>query len=205
MTARFDHLAIAAENLDAGVAAVEEALGMALLPGGHHVRMGTHNRLLSLGPDEYLEVIAIDPDAPAPDHPRWFDLDRFAGRPRPQTWIARCDDMDATLARAPEGAGRPMEFARDDLRWRMAVPTDGRLPFDSLFPALIEWQGARHAAAGLTDTGARLEALALRHPQAEALRAALGPLLTDGRLSISAEPVAISAEIRTPHGLRVLV
>ncbi|MCC5982852.1 MAG: VOC family protein [Rhodobacteraceae bacterium] len=204
MTTRLDHLAIAAETLDAGVAAVEAALGMALHPGGRHARMGTHNRLLSLGPAEYLEVIAIDPDAPAPDHPRWFDLDRFTGRPRPQTWIARCDDLQAALALAPEGAGRPLDFARDDLRWRMAVPADGRLPFDSLFPALIAWQGARHAAARLPDTGARLEALVLRHPQADALRAALGPLMNDARVSVSTGPVALSAAIRTPHGLRVL-
>ena len=31
--------------------------------GGRHPHMGTHNRLLSLGPDLYLEVIAVDPDA----------------------------------------------------------------------------------------------------------------------------------------------
>lgn len=204
MTTRLDHLAIAAETLDAGAAALEEALGMALQPGGRHARMGTHNRLLSLGPDEYLEVIAIDPDARAPDHPRWFDLDRFTGRPRPQTWIARCDDLASTLAQAPVGAGRPLDFARDDLRWRMAVPEDGRLPFDNLFPALIAWQGGRHAAARLPDTGARLEALSLRHPEGDALRAALGALLDDARLSVSTGPVALSAVIRTPHGLRVL-
>jgi hypothetical protein len=61
----FDHLAIGAETLDEGVEAVEAALGVPLAPGGGHPAMGTHNRLLSLGPGEYLEVIAIDPDAPA--------------------------------------------------------------------------------------------------------------------------------------------
>ena len=39
----------------------EGALGATPAPGGHHPLMGTHNQLLSLGPGEYLEVIAIDP------------------------------------------------------------------------------------------------------------------------------------------------
>jgi hypothetical protein len=33
------------------------------------------------------------------------------------------------------GTGIPVDLARGDYRWRMAVPADGRLPFDSLpFP-----------------------------------------------------------------------
>ncbi len=45
-------------------------LGIAPGPGGVHPFMGTHNRLLRLGPRLYLELIAIDPDAPAPAQPR---------------------------------------------------------------------------------------------------------------------------------------
>ena len=62
----FDHLVIAARSLDEGTAYVEAVLGVKLSPGGQHGHMGTHNRLLSLGPLEYLEVIAVEPGAPAP-------------------------------------------------------------------------------------------------------------------------------------------
>ncbi len=205
MTARFDHIAIAAEDLDDGAAAVEAALGVPLQPGGQHALMGTHNRLLSLGPGEYLEVIAINPDAPAPDRPRWFDLDGFAGRARPNTWIANCDDLQAALAAAPEGSGRPIDFERADLRWRMAVPDDGCLPFDSAFPALIEWQGGASAADRQTDVGCRLERLVLIHPQPGALQAALKPLIDDPRITVEhGAQKAMRAVIRTPHGLREL-
>ncbi len=201
MTRTIDHLAVSALTLDAGVAAVEAALGMAMSPGGVHPHMATHNRLLSLG-EVYLEVIAIDPAAPAPAWPRWFDLDSFAGPPRLTNWICATDDLEAAVAAAPEGVGVPLDLQRGDLRWRMAVPGDGRLPFDGCFPALIQWQGP-HPAARLPDQGARLLRLEVAHPQAEALRAALGA--SDPRVVIvQGAEKALRAEIDTPHGLRVL-
>jgi Glyoxalase-like domain len=133
---RPDHLAVAAGSLAEGVAAVEAALGMTLEGGGQHLAMGTHNRLLGLG-DVYLEVIAVDPSLPGPGRPRWFDLDRFLGPPRLTNWIAACDDLAAALADAPDGTGVPMDFARGDLRWQMAVPEDGVLPFGGAHPAPI--------------------------------------------------------------------
>ena len=44
--------------------------------------MGTHNRVLGMAGGMYLEVIAIDPDAAAPERPRWFGLDEPAMRER---------------------------------------------------------------------------------------------------------------------------
>uniref|UniRef100_UPI0039B8CB19 VOC family protein n=1 Tax=Albidovulum sp. TaxID=1872424 RepID=UPI0039B8CB19 len=87
MKAAFDHLAVSAASLDYGARVVEAALGIGLESGGKHPFMGTHNRLLSLGPGEYLEVIAIDPEAPGPERPRWFRLDTFTGPPRLTNWV----------------------------------------------------------------------------------------------------------------------
>ncbi|WJY22071.1 VOC family protein [Fontisubflavum oceani] len=196
-----DHIAIACADLTVGAAWAETAFGVPLAPGGVHREMGTHNRLLSLGPEEYLEVIAINPDAPGPAQPRWFDLDDFAGPTRPRAWIARVPDLDAARAAAPDGVGVPWSLARADLRWRMAVPQDGKLPFDALFPALIEWEGEAHPAPRLPDHGVRLTKLILAHPDAEALRAALAPLSDDPRLEvIAAETPYLSVVFDTPNG-----
>ena len=65
-----DHLVVVARTLDEGAAWVESRLGAALAEGGKHELMATHNRLLSLGPAAYLEVMAIDPEAPPPARPR---------------------------------------------------------------------------------------------------------------------------------------
>ncbi len=201
-----DHLAVTAAELDEGVASIEAALGVAMQAGGKHAAMGTHNRLLGLG-DVYLEVIAVDPEAPPPGRPRWFDMDRFSGAPRLTNWILRCDDLAAAVAAAPVGVGLPTGFARGDLRWEMAVPADGRLPFDNCHPALISWQGeargALHPARRLEDRGCRLRRLEVAHPRAGDLRAALAGL-EDPRVVIVAGAPGLRAEIETPHGLRVI-
>lgn len=200
---QIDHIAVAARTLEEGVRAVEAVLGVTLAPGGKHAFMGTHNRLLSLGPGLYLEVIAIDPEAPSPAHSRWFGLDAFDGPPRLVNWIVRVSDLDAALAAAPVGAGRAVKLERGDLRWRMGVTETGRLPFDDAFPALIEWRGDAHPSDRLPDTGCRLTRLTVTHPDADVLRAALP--VADPRLSIVAGPEKVlTAEIATPLGPRLL-
>lgn len=201
---RFDHLAVSATHLAEGVDWVEHALGVTLAPGGVHPLMATHNRLLGLG-HIYLEVITIDPDAPKPPHPRWFDLDRFSGPPRLTNWILACDDLDAGLAALPQGVGVPVALERGDLRWRMAVPANGRLPFANAHPALIQWQGTAHPVQRLPESGLRLQTLEIITPDAPALTAALAGLFTDTRVQITQGSVhAMRAEFSTPHGTRVL-
>jgi hypothetical protein len=199
-----DHLAISATSLDEGVAAVETALGVTLAPGGQHPHMATHNRLLSLGPDLYLEVIAADPAQPRPAWPRWFDLDRLKGPPRLTNWICRCDDIAAELALSPPGTGTPIALSRGDFRWQMAVPATGILPFDNAFPALIQWEGTAHPAPRLPDHGIRLTRFEIAHPEALALRAALRNRLHDPRIHITPGPQAMRATFATPHGDRHL-
>ncbi len=82
-----DHIAVSGTTLPEAVAAVEEALGVRMQPGGEHAVFHTHNALLGLADGLYLEAIAINPDAPVPERPRWFDLDRFAGPARLTNWI----------------------------------------------------------------------------------------------------------------------
>lgn len=198
-----DHLAVAAETLEKGRVQVEEALGVMLQPGGQHAHFGTHNLLLGLEDGLYLEVIAIDPLVPPPSYPRWFDLDRFAGPPRLSNWICRTASLGTALAEHP-GAGVPVALARGDLRWQMAVPEDGVLPFDGGFPALIEWQGQAHPANRLAASACRLKRLIVSHPHVDDLRAALAKTLADDRVIFEIGSPGLCAEIETPGGLRVL-
>ena len=202
----FDHIAISAETLTDATAHAEASLGVSLQPGGEHAVFHTHNTLLGLEEGLYLEAIAINPDAPTPDRPRWFDLDRFAGPPRLTNWICRCDDLDATLAALPKGFGTPVALQRGDLRWRMAVPLSGILPFDNCAPALIEWQTDLHPATRLNRSGCRLTRLQITHPEAEALAEILSPHLQDDRIRfVPGDDAGLEARFETPDGLRKLI
>ncbi len=201
-----DHIVVAANTLAEGAAHVESSLGVALPEAiGVHKSMGTHNRLLSLGPGTYLEVIAVDPDASRPAHARWFDLDNFDGPPRIINWIARTDDLDAALAASPPGIGAPISFARGEFLWTMAVPPNGRLPWDGAAPALIQWESAVHPSERLPDLGCRLQGLTVRHPDAEALLAAFPMLAAVERVEIESNPQrSLRVEIETPSGRKRL-
>ena len=198
---KFDHLAICCAELGQGVRWAQERLGVPLRGGGRHARFGTWNRLIRLGRGEYLEIIAPDPEAPSPGRPRWFGLDDAPEEPRLGNWICAVPD----LAAEHPALGEPLDLARDDLTWRIAVPPGGGLPWEGGHPTLIEWQGGLHPAEHLPDDGLRLLALQIRHPEAATLAARLGPRLADDRIAwTNAEHPSLSARIITPAGQVVL-
>lgn len=193
-----DHIAITAPSLGAGRAYVEETLGLTLQRGGRHERYGTHNMLLGLEDGLYLEVIAIDPDAPPPPDPRWFDLDRRSARPQLGAWVCRTSDLSACIARFPH-AGQAQSVERAHLVWEMAVPSNGQLPYHNCFPAIMTWVSTAHPAAALHPSHCRLTALVIRHPHAAALQAELKGYLSDDRLQFETGPQGIQALIDTPN------
>lgn len=179
MTVRWalDHLVVGASSLAEGLAWCEAQFGLVPGAGGKHALMGTHNRVFAVAsarfPRAYLEIIAIDPQAPPPGRPRWFDLDDaalqrvLAQGPALIHWVARCDDLEAELAAlraqgidAGEALAAERETPAGLLRWRIGVRTDGRRLAAGALPTLIEW-GARHPADTLPDVGVVLDAMTL--------------------------------------------
>jgi hypothetical protein len=203
-----DHLVLAACDLDAGAAWLEQHLGVVLAAGGKHVRMGTHNRLLGLGDNFYLELIAIDPTAVPPGRPRWFGLDQAdlpADRPRLIHWVARSDDISHDAAGSAEPLGEILPMERGDYRWRISVPADGHLPGEGLVPTLIQWDVPHHPASRLPDAGCRLMKLEGFHPQPARIRTALDSIGLGSRLDVHScpddDPAQLVAYVRTPRGL----
>ncbi|WP_300062221.1 VOC family protein [uncultured Roseobacter sp.] len=201
---QLDHLAVAGESLHEAQAFVEEALGVPLQPGGEHAFFHTHNALLGLEDGLYLEAIAINPAAPQPERSRWFDLDRFSGPARLTNWICRTDDIATALMDLPAGMGSPVALQRGPLRWRMAVPDNGVLPFENSAPALIQWDTTLHPAQMLAPSGVWLRRFTVQHPEAEALGDLLTVRLQDDRLRFETGPRGLFAAFDTPHGPREL-
>ncbi|MFO6420065.1 VOC family protein [Hylemonella sp. W303a] len=213
--ARVDHLVIAAHTLAQGVAWCSTVLGVEPGPGGEHVLMGTHNRLLALKdgthPLAYLEIIAINPQAPAPGRRRWFDLDDPALQsalreaPRLVHVVAQCEDAaQACAALSAQGIDRgPLlrasrQTAQGLLEWQITVREDGRRLFNGALPTLIQW-GDTHPSGSLPERGLRLRALHATHPEAGALRAACQAMGLSA-LTVEEGRPNLVAVLQTPRG-----
>ena len=171
--------------------------------------MGTHNCLLRLGDRAYLEVIAIDPDAPRPQRRRWFGLDALPpdAPPRLAAWVACADDIEQVAAAAPQ-LGKITPMSRGSLNWRITVRDDGASPLQGIGPSIIEWPAGVHPADRLPDSGCSLVRLEGYHPDPGKVSDLLRTIGFDGPFQVARpasghEPCLI-AHIQTPSGLRRL-
>lgn len=197
----FDHIAIVARNLDEGIDYVRDQLGIEMPLGGQHPFMGTHNRLLSLSETEFLEVIAIDPDAQRPDRPRWFDLDHFDGTPKIGTWILGSPDIAKSFDKVHD---RVIDMTRGDLKWQITVADDGVLSSNGAFPQLIQWPHGPHPASKMTALDCRLHSFEISHPDASQIKEFIDDALIDIRISIVQGDASFKAVFETPNGLKTL-
>lgn len=211
---QLDHLVIIASTLAEGTEFIRSELGVTIAGGGAHARMGTHNHVMQLGNDAYLELIAFNPEAPKPDRPRWFDMDnplvrhRLATGPALMHWVVNVDDFAQLPGFDPHIWGFPFPMQRGQLNWQIAVPEDGRLPGGGLLPTVIQWQ-SDHPAAAMDDLNCKLESLTLFHPQPDWLQGQLDKIdanqITNVPIVIkSAERSHFSITLNTPLGRRTL-
>ena len=203
---KIDHFTIGAASLDQGLAALRDALGVTVPPGGKHPAMSTHNRVMQTGRESFLELIAIDPEAAPPGRVRWFTLDdpatqaRLAARPRALCWVVGTDDLDSVVSRSPVDLGEVLPLSRGDLSWRLTVPQDGSLPEGGLIPAFIEWSSGAHPSGGMQNLGVTLKAVRLSHPEPDRLGEVLRALQVDHLAELAGGPRGLSFVVETPLG-----
>ena len=199
-----DHLVYAVPDLDAAVDALTARLGVRAAAGGRHPGWGTHNALLSLGDDSYLELIAPDPAQPSPDNPRSFDLDAVTA-PLLRTWAIKAPDIDAHIERArvagfEPGDAEPGSRATPDgamLEWRLTRAGRGR--GDWLVPFLIDWGDAELHPARTSPPGCAFVKLRAEHPQPSAVQPMLDAVGA-GLIVERGDRPALIATLDTPRG-----
>lgn len=145
-----DHLVFTCPTLEEGITYIHELTGVRAELGGGHPGLGTHNALLSLGDNIYLEIIAPDPEQPEPAQPRPFSLDdsrthfrlnAFAVRPNPPTSIQALrahmmtEGFDPGM---PRGMSRRMPGG-STLRWWLTPLSGHHLVAAGPQPFLIDW------------------------------------------------------------------
>jgi len=204
-----DHLVVGARTLEEGVAWCEATLGVTPGPGGRHALMSTHNRLLNISSDafprSYLEIIAIDPEAPPPSRTRWYDLDdaalqaALAQGPRLIHWVARSSSLQAhlsALSAAGWDGGEAIHVERGELHWQISVRPDGQRLCDGVLPTLIEW-GPTHPCDDMPASGVRLHSLTTEGLPAPAMSALQPEGINDLPESTTAK---LKAVFSTPRG-----
>lgn len=217
-----DHLVVSARTLEEGVQYVANAFGVAPAGGGAHPLMRTHNRLLNLWGGAYLEVIAVDPDAPAATaatRPRLFALDdpatqaRLESGPYLSHWVARVEppkQLERWRAQYPQRIAEVVPMTRGDFAWSLSVPPDGAFPAwhdagDGVLPSLIQWDTPRHPSRELPESGLALKSLHGLHPRPDTVRAQLDWLGAAHLIEVEqADAPALVAVFDTPSGPRRL-
>jgi hypothetical protein len=219
-----DHLVISARTLDEGVQYVADTLGVAPAGGGAHPLMRTHNRLLGLWGGVYLEVIAIDPLAPAaadgqPARPRLFALDdpathaRLENGPYLSHWVARVERpkrLATWQAQYPQRIAPIVPMTRGDFTWGLSVPDDGSFPTwqgtgDGVLPSLIQWDSTHQPSAVLAPANLALKTLKAVHPRAHLIDEQLRWLGAAHLIDVQpGDSAALVAEFETPEGPRTL-
>jgi Glyoxalase-like domain len=198
-----DHLVYATPDLQRGIDAIEQRLGVKATPGGQHPGLGTRNALVALGPTSYLEIIGPDPDQPKPAGPRRFGIDGLQA-PRIVRWVVKSSELAAVSEKAAKagvtlGALASGSRRRPDgvvLAWRYTDPAT--VVADGLVPFFIDWGSSPHPALTAAK-GATLVQMRAEHPEASRVQKMLDQLGLELRVSQAAAS-AIIATIDSPRG-----
>ncbi|MFO0426789.1 MAG: VOC family protein [Planctomyces sp.] len=207
---RIDHLVVTSGTLRSGIEFIEDTLCVRMQPGGQHVRMGTHNALLNLGPGMYLEVIAVDPTLPPPKRARWFGLDGVSAdsEPRLATWVARTESLDEIQEILTVSPGKTESMERGHWKWKITIPADGQMPLSGAFPSFIQWETIDHPSDRMPNSGVTLQQLEINCDHADLLKTNLqlaglnGPVVV--KESALEQPVVLKATFLTESGARTI-
>jgi catechol 2,3-dioxygenase-like lactoylglutathione lyase family enzyme len=178
-----DHILLGCNDLDRGIAFVEDHTGVRAAFGGEHPGRGTRNALLSLGERHYLEIIAPDPDQPNVKDPLALHLRKL---PDPQivSWAAHPGDL-GSFAKKLRDAGAAFEGPtpgsrkRPDgrvLQWRTLTLKDNP---SWLLPFFIEWSADSLHPSADAPAGCRLIRFEAVTPEPDKLAKTAAPLLLD--------------------------
>ena len=201
MLTGLDHIILGIDDLDRGIAWVEQRTGVRAAFGGVHPGRGTRNALVALGPDCYLEIIAPDPQQ---SRPTWFAQVLTKPEPRLVAWAVHTLEI-ATLAQTVISAGFAIEGPHDGARtradgtilnWKLFHLRDDR---GGLLPFFIEWSRDSIHPAADAPRGCHLEHFRLQSPGASSLRLACHKL----GVEVTVEPgeeSSMLARITSPKG-----
>ena len=147
---KLDHIVFGANTLEKGTKFVESILQAKLSDIGYHNDMGTHNRVIKISDEVYLEVVAIDPNMENSKYRRWFNLDN----PNLQLKLEKSPQI---IGYVVENNNRiPIKYydpffnaSRSNYRWQFSMPNyrsnilDSEIIETGIIPSLISWKSKK--------------------------------------------------------------
>ncbi len=145
-----DHIVFGAYTLEEGTDFIEKKLKVSLSDIGYHKEMGTHNRVIRISEEVYLEVIAINPKIKNLKNKVWFNLDNPC--------------LQSKLKKSPQIIGYVIEYndkkllkyydpffesSRASYKWCFAMPNskinflDSNIIESGILPSLISWKSKK--------------------------------------------------------------
>lgn len=201
MSLRFDHFIYAGPDLDTMIAQFAKLTGVTPAKGGRHPGLGTMNALMSLGPDIYFELLAVDPSQSLEGNmggrinalaaPQLFFYMLTGGKLETVRDAMLKHGITADLFDAsrttPDGK---------TLKWRLLVPHDNPLGF--AVPNCIDWLDTVNPAI-TSVPGCTFMSFEMGHPQPDKVRALLADL--DANVPVHyADRLNFRLQIQTPKG-----
>jgi hypothetical protein len=200
---QIDHLVYASPTLEQGMAEIQELTAVKPVIGGKHLQWGTWNALISLGPQCFFEIIAIDP-AQSYVGPIIFDLDTIT-ESKLVRWVAKSNRIPEQVKLAEAAGfslGPVIEGQREKqdgtlLKWSLTDPLSN--PGDGLIPFLIDWRDTPHPGSA-TPKGCMLLALSGKHPNPGIIQQMLQAIELDFEIE-KGKTIELTATIQAPNGL----
>jgi Glyoxalase-like domain len=198
-----DHILLGCNDLQPGIAFVEQRTGVRAVFGGVHPGRGTQNALISLGTRRYLEIIAPDPQQTGSPSELPAKLKKLS-EPRLVGWAAHPGDVQvlaADLARAGVAAEGPTPGSRKRpdgsvLHWKTLNLKDDA---SGLLPFFIEWSADSPHPSADAPSGCQLLRFELLTPDPPALDKQITLLQLRAPLAKNPDP-QLHAVISGPKG-----
>ncbi len=146
---KLDHIVIGALTLEEGTKFLENKLQSKLSEIGYHKDLGTHNRVIRICDEVYLEVIAIDPENRNLRDRQCFNLDnsnlqsKLKKSPQIISYVIESQSKNILKYYDPF-----FEVSRSDYRWLFAMPAynnilDNDIIESGVIPSLIFWKSKK--------------------------------------------------------------
>jgi hypothetical protein len=124
------------------------------------------------------------------------------------TWAVNTQNLAHLVEHSTVSIGDIRNAQRDNLKWKVAITEDGRLPGAGFIPLCIQWLVDFHPSENMQQLGCEFESLTLFHPRPQWLRSSLSSINADRVVTIAqsepGESACLELAINTPGG-RVLI